>query len=369
ATLLLFDTNVLWGDPWFEAPDTQALLMLNGHGVQVLVPDLVLREQENHVRREVSGDMKAVKRSLGKLSQLTNRSFSDPLRDVTPEAAAENYAKEIRKRLESTGTVILPMPEVSHAELSARAVLKRRPFSDNGKGYRDSLIWYSALEAIGETNDTHLIIVSKNVKDFGNMQGGLHSDLQDDVKNRWRETQPLVSLATNVRECWDKHLTMFAPRSRDLEVELVSEKFFGIYIRRWLNEEGTRALGGRSFGEAVAYPGVAEEFGPVVFSIERVIALDSPEVRKLPDPLVHVRFSARFVGMADVWEFRPDEEYADDDVPPRDPFAKNRVWSSVATCSGTFRADFSLLIDCSNQKVLAAVGQPCRRGEKEENGA
>ncbi len=232
TTLLLFDTNVLWGDPWFEAPDTQALLTLNGHGVQVLVPDLVLREQENHVRREVSDSMKAVKRSLGKLSQFTSRAFSDPLRGVTPEAAAENYAKEIRKRLESTGTVILPTPEVSHAELSARATLKRRPFSDEGKGYRDALIWYSALEAIEETDDAHLIIVSKNVKDFGNKQGGLHSDLQDDVKSRWREAQPLVSLATSVRECWDKYLTMFAPRSPDLEVELVSEKFLGIDIRR-----------------------------------------------------------------------------------------------------------------------------------------
>jgi len=232
TTLLLFDTNVLWGDPWFEAPDTQALLTLNGHGVQVLVPDLVLREQENHVRREVSDSMKAVKRSLGKLSQFTSRAFSDPLRGVTPEAAAENYAKEIRKRLESTGTVILPTPEVSHVELSARATLKRRPFSDEGKGYRDALIWYSALEAIEETDDAHLIIVSKNVKDFGNKQGGLHSDLQDDVKSRWREAQPLVSLATSVRECWDKYLTMFAPRSPDLEVELVSEKFLGIDIRR-----------------------------------------------------------------------------------------------------------------------------------------
>jgi hypothetical protein len=114
---------------------------------------------------------------------------------------------------------------------------------------------------------------------------------------------------------------------------------------------------------------VAEEFGPVVFSIERVLSLDSPEARKLPGLLVHARFRARFVGMADVWEFRPDEEYEDDNVPPRDLFAENRVWSSVATCSGTFRADFSPLIDRSSGRVLPALGQPCRRGAEEKKSA
>ena len=359
--LVLLDTTVLWTDPWLEAPDVRALLTMSRHGVRVLIPNIVLLEQERHVRDGVEACTREMMRSLGKLSRLTGRMFPNPVHGLDSGEAAKHYALEMRKRLDAAGAIVLATPEVSHNELVVRAIHKKKPFDNAGRGYRDALIWYSVMEAIGhvEAGDiVQFIWVTDNIADFGDNEGNLHPDLRDEVLTRRSDITLSTCLARAVREVWNEKLAWLAPRSPELEEELRSGTILGLDVKEWIVRNGAQSLASRSFGGSTTAPGVLDEHGPAVFAIEKVVSLDSPEVRKLPNAAVHAMFGAAFNGLCDIWHFKPEE---DDEDEPRNPFSDDREWSEVSTGRGTFQANFSLLIDPDKQTVVASDGQPQRR--------
>jgi hypothetical protein len=71
-----------------------------------------------------------------------------------------------------------PYPTVSHQDVVARALTRRRPFRESGKGYRDSLLWYTILECL-QTDRMPVALVSANSADFGELE--LHTDLSHDL--------------------------------------------------------------------------------------------------------------------------------------------------------------------------------------------
>jgi PIN domain len=77
-------------------------------------------------------------------------------RDEPPTIAA--YQPVLEGILKEAGATILPMPEVSHAELVERAVSRRQPFAPNGSGYRDALVWHSILELVKGSDDPVVLI-------------------------------------------------------------------------------------------------------------------------------------------------------------------------------------------------------------------
>lgn len=359
--LMLLDTTVLWTDPWLEAPDVRALLTLSHHGVQVLIPNIVLLEQERHVREEVETCIKNTMRSLGKLSRLTGRMFPNPFHNFDSGEAAKQYAQEMRKRLETAGAIVPATPKVSHGELVDRAIHRKRPFDNAGRGYRDALIWYSAMEAIDSVeagDDVQFICVTDNITDFGDKEGNLHSDLRDQVVTRRSDITLSASLARTVGEVWNEQLAWLAPRNPDLEEAFHSGKILGIDVKQWIVRHGAESLAGRSFGGSTTALGVSDQFGPVVFAINNVVSLESPQVRRLPNAEVHVTFSAVFNGLCDILQFRPQE---DDEDAPRNPFCDDQEWTEVSTGTGGFQAHFSLLIDSDEQTVVASDGQPQKK--------
>jgi len=358
--VILLDTTVLWTDPWLEAPDVRALLTLHRHKVSVLIPNVVLLEHERHVREEVTTNIKATMRSLGKLSRLTGRMFPNPVHDLDSAQAAKHYAQEMRRRLEAGGAILLATPAVSHDELANRAIHRRKPFDNAGRGYRDALIWYSAMEFIDTIDggdNVQFICVTNNTADFGDEKGDLHPELRDEVVARRNDIEVSALLTRTVDEVWSKHLARIAPRSQELERNLGSGRIREVDLKEWIARYGAKALAGRSFGGATTALGVLDQFGPVVFAITTVHSLDSPQVRRLPDGELHVRFSAVFKGLCDIYRFNPQ---GDDEDEGRNPFSDDRDWSEVSTGEGTFRAHFSLLIDSDGRSVVASDGQPER---------
>lgn len=358
--LILLDTTALWTDPWLESADIRALLTLHRHGVQVLISNVVLLEHERHVREEIKACIKTTLRTLGKLSRLTGLTLPSPVHAIDADDAAKHYAQEMRRRLEAAGAIIMAIPGVSHEELVNRAIERKKPFADAGRGYRDALIWYSAMAVIDKMDAgdvVQLICVTNNTDDFGGEKGLIHQDLQNEATARRDDIAITAFLARTVNEAWDERIAWLAPRSPELEKEFGSGQLRGVDVKEWLICNGAKSLAGRSFGGATTSPGVSDEFGPVVFSITEVVTLDSAQVRNLPNAEIHVRFSAVFKGMFDIYQFKPEDEDEDE---RRDPFCNDRDWTEVSTGEGTFRAHFTLLVDSDGQNVIAADGQPGR---------
>jgi len=75
---------------------------------------------------------------------------------------------------------IIGYPDTPHEDLVKRAMARRKPFNENGVGYRDSLIWETTL-SLATRLDTQVILLSKNTNDFGDDERELHPDLIEDL--------------------------------------------------------------------------------------------------------------------------------------------------------------------------------------------
>jgi hypothetical protein len=68
------------------------------------------------------------------------------------------------------------IPRVSHEEVVKRDLLRRKPFGESGKGYRDTLIWETVLAEL-RREQSQMALVSHNIKDFAGPDRMLHADL------------------------------------------------------------------------------------------------------------------------------------------------------------------------------------------------
>lgn len=50
------------------------------------------------------------------------------------------YSDTLRAKLREYGAEVLPLPQTSHSAILDRDLAVRKPFRENGKGYRDALL-------------------------------------------------------------------------------------------------------------------------------------------------------------------------------------------------------------------------------------
>jgi hypothetical protein len=100
---------------------------------------------------------------------------------------------------------VTPYPATSHELLVRRAIERRRPFDDEGGGYRDSLVWETILALLQE-DESPIWLVSADGKAFWEGKpGGLAYDLQEDL--RARNLAGAVVLFRTVKELVDQRVT------------------------------------------------------------------------------------------------------------------------------------------------------------------
>ena len=108
----------------------------------------------------------------------------------------------MRSRLEACDSV-LAYPNVTHEELVEWAIQRRKPFDQNGSGYRDSLIWKSAV-ALATTVDGQVVLLACD-GDFKDSDDNLAENLRTDLVNRGLEEDKVV-LVRSAKEFVDVHI-------------------------------------------------------------------------------------------------------------------------------------------------------------------
>ena len=113
------------------------------------------------------------------------------------------FRERLRNRLGMTESLILDYPDTLHETLVKRATSRKRPFDDNGSGYRDALIWESVLELAKQVKGP-IVLVTKD-KDFREGSSNLHGDLIKDLE-RLGLPEDKVILATDLAGLVDQHV-------------------------------------------------------------------------------------------------------------------------------------------------------------------
>ncbi len=154
-------------------------------GVPVLTCEVVIQEAVNKYREELSKTITEASRSIGKLERMTSQGLIYAVTDEQQERWRQLYEISIRAIFEGDGCKVLPLPEVPHQQILDRCLRGARPYGAGAKdSYRDTLIWYSILEAVKSDPDDQVLFVTQNHTDFAESrekQAWLHPDLIVDL--------------------------------------------------------------------------------------------------------------------------------------------------------------------------------------------
>lgn len=178
---VLLDTNVFVRD-WRLTGNAFRVFLesLERIGLRWVVPEIVHAEVENKAEERLAAVKEKLELAVKDLQFLP--AVKPDALTFDAAAALVEYKDYFRKIAAGAQARMLPHPDVPHAQLALRATKKRRPFKENGSGYRDALIWCSAMELLS-ANEGDLCFVTQNTKDFGEA-GTLHADLADDLAER-----------------------------------------------------------------------------------------------------------------------------------------------------------------------------------------
>lgn len=142
------------------------------------VPEVVLDEVINRYREDLLTYQTKAKEAKHISARLLPRKLSEPSLNI--QELVNAYEQRLKTVIAVHGS-ILPYPSVPHKRIVARDLARRKPFKENGSGYRDLLIWETVrLQMLWGTE--RVVFVTNNPIDFG--AGPLvDPDLQGEVIN------------------------------------------------------------------------------------------------------------------------------------------------------------------------------------------
>jgi hypothetical protein len=179
---VVFDSAVLIANYNLQSVPLQALLAESKKGtISVAIPEVVFAEVTNKRLEDYTAFLESVKGHQKRLGI--------GLRETMPGPAEEasRYHNWLRRHLDEHKVRWLAIPDVRHEDLLDYALRKRKPFKENGAGYRDALIWES-VKLLAKESDGDILFLSYDKNDFAAPK---HERLQRQERVQKKELEKL----------------------------------------------------------------------------------------------------------------------------------------------------------------------------------
>lgn len=215
---VLLDTNIYLTDLTLEKSSFQALReYLKLTSSKLIIPEIIKRELIHNARHQAINDVEKFHSSYISRNNIVKVVLE-------AEAVAEEYEKKIISNLKRFPFIEIPFPSESLPKIIDRSIHNLPPFTKEGRGFKDALIWESLLTQL-ETlpKNENIAFISANHHDFG--VNGLYKSLYEDLKNIKCEKK--LYYYNNL----DLFLTDYSEK-----VKFINEEFIIINTNDFLNE-------------------------------------------------------------------------------------------------------------------------------------
>ncbi len=184
--IVILDTAALYGAKPFTRADSAILFELaRTEHITLVIPDVVLHELSRQWVERLDENRVKVQAALSDLNESLQEADLPTLALPVPEVERRIFYDAAVSLLTRKGVEVPPCPDVPTTELLERDVSTRKPFSRNGKGFRDALIWENIRTLCGGLDDlsTPVLFVSNNSGDFCDPEDKtvLHTDLRSEL--------------------------------------------------------------------------------------------------------------------------------------------------------------------------------------------
>ncbi|WP_217555984.1 PIN domain-containing protein [Vibrio metschnikovii] len=283
---VFLDTNVFYKNWYADKPNFKLLFyFLNNQKFDLLLSDLVVQETNNIRNREVNEVRAEITRLLNKGSKLNE----NPLSFKAEQLDFNEYELSDVLKYKVDWIENISYENISQKVVVERAIRSIKPFTNQEKGYRDTLIWLSFLAYLQENDiEGDVAFITNNKHDFFESKGNtltFNEDLQKDIDERSLKANiiPYLNIFDFVNEKVDKIEHSFDRQEilDDLEEFLIEET--ESYLNSMSNYDIGDILNARVFSEKITS----------VMDIESDIfeGLEDPEVKsvkRLPENSVYI---------------------------------------------------------------------------------
>ena len=344
---VILDSTVFRSD--YEMGGNGFLLFMSGLprvGASLAIPIVVIEEVVNGYREdleEAANKMSSIFRSL---KQRQGVSVASPLPTEKVAELVSDYSKRLNV---SAANGIIPLPQTSHDAFLKRALARKKPFNEQGAGYRDALIWDSILELLkaGET----ICFISANVRDFG-ASPQVHQDLLADLDAHGIPHDQFVILKT----LEDFNSQFIVPKLQRLDEFLASlsdDKHEKFSVKKWIEASLRQRLIDDGADEFLA------SLDPTLvsvslFEIKGIRHVEIDDVRLMPNGNILVSVTAKIscdVSITASWK-----EYLENDA-VRNFFGEDdgEPFSTVSSSEDTDgEVRFALILDGKTFEVISS---------------
>jgi hypothetical protein len=237
--IIYLDTNIFYKNWYFDNPHFKYLFnFINNEGHTLLISKLVIQEIENIRNREIKSTLEDINKCMEFLNKrlLHNVKFDD--------SAIINqkydFKELVKKFIDYSNITILDYSDVEQEEVVEKALYLKKPFQEEEKGYRDTMIWLSLLAFVKTNNiEEEVIFISSNKNDFFEKKKKsvtFHSDLLEDINKKQITAQitPYETLFSFVKSTIDEGLHSFDHTNPDFEhyLEILGEEYLGTFDYR-----------------------------------------------------------------------------------------------------------------------------------------
>nr|WP_121271687.1 PIN domain-containing protein [Pedobacter schmidteae] len=282
---VVLDANIIIADFNMSSPGFLIILASAKKGdIELHVPDVVLDEVFNKFRQRLEKSQSDISSEIGKFNKLARTELECEITSELVVSSCTEYESYIRKIIEDNNVHITPYPETSHKYLAKKAMLTKKPFNSNEKGYRDCLIWENIKYMISDedvdiASSPEVVFITGNHKDFLADEGNLHSDLISELEDEWLKTDS-VRVYQNLHD-FNKEITMlFLEQANMFEGKLKNAEFWDFQLKSAIDKYLYKELVGEELGNWREYTPAANA-RPTIDNIDDSYTIKNISVKKL----------------------------------------------------------------------------------------
>lgn len=319
---IIIDTNILYGDMQLKGPKLYRLAeKAKENKDTVYLPVVVIKEIKNKFREELEASQKELTAAIKDIKRKTDHDLLHPLDETLLAKMCQDFNQSFDEQVSNLGIKKILLTKEGHNELLDKAVRKKKPFSETGKGYRDALIWIAVRE-LAEKYAGHpsianhkIVLITANWKDFcASEKFDLHPDLIEELEDYGID--PLtVKIVKNLDDVTLYLLTPDKAVYDDVEKLIINPKFVETDLGSTITKLMMDFLPYQGFNpEEIGFPDMYES--PAIDSFHEDWDFKLREVERITQDSIGIKIDIAVTCLFDIYLFKSDYYSMDDSISP-----------------------------------------------------
>jgi hypothetical protein len=210
--IIYLDTNILVKENFLRSIMAETLLKsCRFLDIAIMIPEVVIDETIGNFNKQVQ----KLSSELNKLNKNYDLLLGEKVNSIDVEEKNTRYFESLNKKINDYGVDILEYPTITPKELVESSYTAKKPFKNNGDGYKDYIVWETIKDnIILNGNSFKYFFLNNNIKDFSDGFEGskkLHNDLVSQLPKNID-----VTLQTSIKEFYDQ---IISPKLTKIEFE------------------------------------------------------------------------------------------------------------------------------------------------------